>query len=644
MPSEYDCRIALLVNVIAADADPFPSLTSEGKELAVYSSHMLGSLFYYWGYQKRCWLDLICPQNETDELNERHTLEWLLGPLPSLKAIEAFDTKQYHVILLDDEDEKDYAYIQESQPQAKIVMIKDYLIKLYHEKMYLEPMIAFAESHPQVHVLVCNGVHVNELRGRGNGLSEHEETVENFQQRWRQHNADSNFADPVWKPRGLSVEYVTDVAQVTNAERRPKGLLMLSNRTGQYLSVVNGFRTTTGTPESYHHTIWVFGSSRIFGGGTDDARTIPSYLQQFANSKNYSFRVVNCSNYSALADEQQFRLMEQLPIADGDIVISMTAGGRMLALRNAVPTVDLRSALERPHSMGEIFWDSGHYNYIGYRALAEKIFEALEDNDMFSANVVSTTSFKMQGTGSDNRAVSSFPALASNESAALQSYVDTIAPLRQKSGAVVMNCNPFTLGHRYLIEQALHQVAHLFIFVVQDDSSHFPFEDRLRLVKEGVADLDNVTVIPSGEFIISKRTFAAYSQKEELQNETIDSSMDVYIFGTVIAPALGITTRFVGEEPFDNVTRQYNTTMQIMLPQYGIDLVIIPRQQSAGTPISASKVRELFAKGDFTTLKELVPLSTLNYLRRKGQEKGQGDGLSVLSNPLSNIFADGTVG
>ena len=42
-----------------------------------------------------------------------------------------------------------------------------------------------------------------------------------------------------------------------------------------------------------------------------------------------------------------------------------------------------------------------------------------------------------------------------------------------KFGAVVMNCNPLTLGHRYLIEQALKQCDYLMIFVVQEDKSFF---------------------------------------------------------------------------------------------------------------------------------------------------------------------------
>jgi len=85
-----------------------------------------------------------------------------------------------------------------------------------------------------------------------------------------------------------------------------------------------------------------------------------------------------------------------------------------------------------------------------------------------------------------------------------------------------MNCNPFTLRHRYLIEKALEQCGYLIIFVVQEDKSAFPFEDRLRLVREGTADLDHVAVIPSGKFVLSSLTFSEYFNKAEMQGRTVD--------------------------------------------------------------------------------------------------------------------------
>ena len=129
-------------------------------------------------------------------------------------------------------------------------------------------------------------------------------------------------------------------------------------------------------------------------------------------------------------------------------------------------------------------------------------------------------------------------------------------------GALVMNCNPFTLGHQDLVEYAAARVAKLYLFVVEEDRSEFPFADRIELVRLGVKNFSNVEVLPGGKFIISQQTFSGYFNKASLQDVAVDSSEDVEIFAKEIAPTLGITIRFAGEEPTDNVTRQYNETMK----------------------------------------------------------------------------------
>lgn len=158
---------------------------------------------------------------------------------------------------------------------------------------------------------------------------------------------------------------------------------------------------------------------------------------------------------------------------------------------------------------------------------------------------------------------------------------------------------------------------HLIVFVVEEDKFVFPFADRIELVRKNLADLKRVSVIPSGQFIISTRTFQEYFNKESLQEQKIDTSLDITTFAKEIAPCLNITMRFAGEEPLDNVTRQYNESMARLLPQYGIKFLEIPRMKFKGAPISASEVRQLTKVREFEKLKKLVPPLTLHYLRRK---------------------------
>lgn len=181
-------------------------------------------------------------------------------------------------------------------------------------------------------------------------------------------------------------------------------------------------------------------------------------------------------------------------------------------------------------------------------------------------------------------------------------------------GSTVMNCNPFTLGHKYLIEKSSSLVDLLVVFVVEENLSFFEFKDRFQLVQEGANCCKNVCVVPSGKFIISSMTFPSYFRKETEQKEGTDIVHDLRIFSHIIAPALGITKRFVGSEPSCAVTRSYNRQMYKELPSKGIEVIEIPRRETCGIPISASLVRDLLKKGNFKALKKYVPETTYSFL------------------------------
>ena len=179
-----------------------------------------------------------------------------------------------------------------------------------------------------------------------------------------------------------------------------------------------------------------------------------------------------------------------------------------------------------------------------------------------------------------------------------------------------MNCNPFTKGHQYLIEYAASQVDYLYIFVVQEDKSFFTFDDRFELVKAGTAHLNNVIVVPSGEHVLSYKTLPIYFEKEEQKTAKVDATQDVEIFARYIAPRLGITCRFAGEEPIDMVTKQYNEQMASILPEFGIEFIEIPRKTTAtdNEVISASRVRRFMKEEKWEEIRGLVPETTFEYL------------------------------
>jgi len=195
--------------------------------------------------------------------------------------------------------------------------------------------------------------------------------------------------------------------------------------------------------------------------------------------------------------------------------------------------------------------------------------------------------------------------------AALQKQV---AHLPQPRAAVVVNCNPFTDGHRALIEQAARENPAVIVFVVSEDRSLFPFVHRIKLVRKGVADLTNVAVVEAGKYIISAATFPTYFTRDE-DKVAAQTNLDITLFATRIAPALGITARYIGDEPYCAVTNCYNQSMLDILPKHGIEPKLIHRVELDDEPISASKVRALIKVDDWDGIRRLVPDVTYNYLR-----------------------------
>lgn len=183
----------------------------------------------------------------------------------------------------------------------------------------------------------------------------------------------------------------------------------------------------------------------------------------------------------------------------------------------------------------------------------------------------------------------------------------TTTPLR---GVVVMNCNPFTLGHRYLIEQAAKQVERLFVMVVREDCSLFAYAERKTMVEQGVAHLKNVTVIDGSEYAISQATFPTYFLKRLDDAADTQMLLDLDLFRRHIAPALGATVRFVGTEPTDRLTRRYNQLMHEVLA----DVRETARLEKKGNAVSASRVRKAMEQGDMSTIRQLVPPTTLPYI------------------------------
>ncbi len=188
--------------------------------------------------------------------------------------------------------------------------------------------------------------------------------------------------------------------------------------------------------------------------------------------------------------------------------------------------------------------------------------------------------------------------------------LSTSHPIMPPSGIIIMNCNPFTLGHRYLIEQAAQQVDTLYILVVREDCSMFGYDERKAMIVRGVAHINNVVVCDGSEYSISATTFPTYFLKSLSDASDTQMTLDIDLYRRHIAPALGATVRFVGTEPDDPLTRRYNELMKSMLP----DVREVARLQQSGVAVSASRVRKAIVENHLALAARLVPPTTVPYI------------------------------
>ncbi|WP_294794913.1 [citrate (pro-3S)-lyase] ligase [uncultured Fenollaria sp.] len=197
-------------------------------------------------------------------------------------------------------------------------------------------------------------------------------------------------------------------------------------------------------------------------------------------------------------------------------------------------------------------------------------------------------------------------------------WVETIKKDLDKDeyNAIVMNANPLTLGHEYLVDKALEDPRDLIIFVLEEDASYFSTRDRYELVKKHYQDNNRVKIYKSGPYIISRATFPTYFLKKDTDRLKVYTELDAKIFAKRIAKDLNIKKRYFGSEPIDKVTEKYNEMMKKILSEYGIATEFIERKTIDGEVISASKVRECY-ENDFSACKKYLSSDVYELLEIK---------------------------
>lgn len=194
----------------------------------------------------------------------------------------------------------------------------------------------------------------------------------------------------------------------------------------------------------------------------------------------------------------------------------------------------------------------------------------------------------------------------------LKNDESVVSNARKPIGVIVMNANPFTLGHRFLVEQSSELVERLYVVVVREDCSMFSYNERKAMVSQGVRDIGNVVVVDGSDYAVSAATFPTYFLKQLSDATDTQIILDLDLYRRRIAPALGATIRFFGSEPTDPLTRRYNELMHQQLGEEHVHE--IQRKQQEGSAISASRVRKAMMECSLWDAIHLVPPTTIPYI------------------------------
>ena len=285
---------------------------------------------------------------------------------------------------------------------------------------------------------------------------------------------------------------------------------------------------------------------------------------------------------------------------DGEIIATGSASGNILKYFFAKCTYSGQGAIGIIYnSLLEYVIEMGYSSYFIFTTPNNKaIFESLGLKEVYSTDRV----ILLEGG-------------FYNYNKWIDGIKKTVGEKKGKRGAIIVNCNPMTLGHKYLITTALEEVDELLIFVVEEDLSIFPFDARYNILINEFKDDARVKVLKGGPYIISRGTFPTYFIKQKDEMLEIYTELDAKIFAEKIAQDLLIDIRFLGSEPKDVVTLAYNKSLQEILEAKGIDVKIIQRIESKNKPISASYVRQLLKEDRYTEAYEILPNSTIDFLK-----------------------------
>lgn len=403
---------------------------------------------------------------------------------------------------------------------------------------------------------------------------------------------EKGFFDDLYENR----EYVENIKQGYFSMEKDRAGLRLSDTESKYVNVRNAERFTANQPEDYTRTIYFFGPCLVIGSYVGDAYTVESFLQKKINETGYKVRVVNCGCWGG--NVASINRMISAPLRKGDMLVVLLED--LDYYDESIQTIDLWDILEKYRVPSEWLLDMPfHMNHHVAEIYASELFQKLFPDDY-----------------QDNPDLQEriHPSMNMVEKFYINKYFYGMDLSHfKKASCCAIHGNPFTNGHRYLVETASRESDHVFILTVMEDSGIFSFGERYAMAVDAVSDLDNVTVIPSGQFIGNVSNFHAYFV-QVYEGDTIEQARSHAEAFASIASLLHVKRRYLGEEPDDPVADEINKQCVRILPEHDIQPVILKRKDQNGRIVSGSVIREL-AEKDAEELRQFVPSAVADIIR-----------------------------
>lgn len=426
-----------------------------------------------------------------------------------------------------------------------------------------------------------------------------------------------------------SFKYATDkeIGPLGNRIVRNNGIYnYIMDCESQYINVDKGVRKTIGIPASWEREIHIYGPCVAQGICVTDEYTVGSYLQKKLNRTHEN--IFKVFNHGATAHTPEGSFCNDILMAmdtifhPGDVVIFLEALTDKTAHLLTSRKIPIFKDINMFNGTANYFLNNTyHCNHLANKKYAKLIFDNLNTGSLLYC---SKTKKKIPTFFCVNQFDLSFKNDAILNNVELQDYINEVKEYRLpnaeklKIGAICAHANPFTNGHYALTLEASQKMDHVYLFIVQDSLTALPYMDRMDIAKDAVKKLSNVTVLTTGTYMASYRTFPDYFTVAKTKNmfDEEKAMIDTYIFGKVISKILGIKYRFLGEEPLDAFTNCLNEHYLKVLPDYGITPVIIRRAKCENEYISASAVRKMVKNGNYKRASKYASEHAIQFLRR----------------------------